>query len=152
MKNRPTVTTAPTGQIAPFGLRLLPELREKVEEAAKASGRSMNAEIVARLQASFQAPAGVSQGQGDAWEGLARQLTQAQRAAARSGVALMNAVAELKRAGFADEELLADWQECALDGAMHAVNMLPANLAELEDLVRRIREGKAAPPWMIKTS
>lgn len=46
-------TTAPTGQIAPFGLRMLPELREKIEQAARESGRSMNAEIVARLQATF---------------------------------------------------------------------------------------------------
>jgi hypothetical protein len=46
-------TTAPTGQIAPFGLRMLPELREKIESAARDSGRSMNAEIVARLERSF---------------------------------------------------------------------------------------------------
>ena len=35
---------------------MLPELREKVEEAARISGRSMNAEIVARLQTSFEPP------------------------------------------------------------------------------------------------
>lgn len=54
MKKSPNTTTAPTGQIAPFGLRLLPDLREKIEAAAKESGRSMNAEIVARLQVSFE--------------------------------------------------------------------------------------------------
>lgn len=48
-------TTAPTGQIAPFGLRMLPELREKIELAAREAGRSMNAEIVARLERSFTA-------------------------------------------------------------------------------------------------
>lgn len=53
MKKTPNTTTAPTGNIAPFGLRMLPELRDKVEEAAKSNGRSMNAEIVARLQQSF---------------------------------------------------------------------------------------------------
>ena len=46
-------TTAATGNIAPFGLRMLPDLREQIEAAAKASGRSMNAEIIARLQQSF---------------------------------------------------------------------------------------------------
>lgn len=46
-------TTAPTAQIAPFGLRMLPELKAQIEEAAKASGRSMNAEIVARLEQSL---------------------------------------------------------------------------------------------------
>jgi hypothetical protein len=53
-KSAPNTTTAPTGQIAPFGLRMLPELRRQIEEAARVSGRSMNAEIVARLQASFK--------------------------------------------------------------------------------------------------
>lgn len=41
------------GNVTPFGLRLLPELRARVEEAARQSKRSMNAEIVARLEASF---------------------------------------------------------------------------------------------------
>lgn len=41
------------GSIAPFGLRMLPELRQRIEAAAAESGRSMNAEIVARLEASF---------------------------------------------------------------------------------------------------
>jgi hypothetical protein len=129
-------------------LRVPPSLHKQLHDAAKTANRTFNAEIVDRLQASFQPPAGVSQGQGEAWEGLASQLMQAQRTAARSGVALVNAVAALKKQGFADEELLADWQERALDGAMQAVNMLPVNLADLEDLVRRIREGKAAPPWI----
>ena len=53
MSKSPKTTTAPTGNIAPFGLRMLPELRAKIEEAAKASGRSMNAEIVSRLQGTF---------------------------------------------------------------------------------------------------
>ena len=53
MTKSPKTTTAPTGQIAPFGLRMLPELREKVEQAARDSGRSMNAEIVTRLEKSF---------------------------------------------------------------------------------------------------
>lgn len=53
MAKSPNITTAPTGHIAPFGLRMLPELRQQIEEAARKAGRSMNAEIVARLQASF---------------------------------------------------------------------------------------------------
>lgn len=32
---------------------MLPDLKTKVEQAAKSSGRSMNAEIVARIDASF---------------------------------------------------------------------------------------------------
>lgn len=53
MAKAPKTTTAPTGQIAPFGLRMLPELKEKIEQSARESGRSMNAEIVARLEASL---------------------------------------------------------------------------------------------------
>lgn len=54
MVTSPKTTTAPTGQIAPFGLRMLPELREKVEQAARESGRSMNAQIVHMLQSYFE--------------------------------------------------------------------------------------------------
>lgn len=36
-----------------FKLRVSPELRDEIERAAKANNRSMNAEIVARLQSSF---------------------------------------------------------------------------------------------------
>lgn len=53
MAKAPKTTTAPTGQIAPFGLRMLPDLKEKIEQAARESGRSMNAEIVARLEQTF---------------------------------------------------------------------------------------------------
>lgn len=40
-------------QLPSYPLRMPPEVREKVESAARESGRSMNAEIVARLQATF---------------------------------------------------------------------------------------------------
>lgn len=39
--------------IAPFGLRMQPDLKDHVDEAAKANNRSMNAEIIARLEKSF---------------------------------------------------------------------------------------------------
>lgn len=39
--------------IAPFGLRMAPELKEKIAESSKKFGRSMNAEIVFRLECSF---------------------------------------------------------------------------------------------------
>lgn len=45
------------GNVAPFGLRMLPDLKEKMEKAAAESGRSLNAEIVARLEASLDQPA-----------------------------------------------------------------------------------------------
>jgi hypothetical protein len=39
--------------IAPFGVRMPTELKALVEEAAAANGRSINAEVVTRLQESF---------------------------------------------------------------------------------------------------
>lgn len=40
--------------IPPFGVRMPPDLKEKIEMASKKSGRSMNAEVVYRLQQSFE--------------------------------------------------------------------------------------------------
>ncbi len=50
-----TNTRRPTSHIAPFGLRMQDDLRERLEAAAADSGRSLNAEIVARLMTSFDA-------------------------------------------------------------------------------------------------
>lgn len=36
-----------------FKLRMPPQLRDQAEQSAKASGRSLNAEIITRLEASF---------------------------------------------------------------------------------------------------
>jgi len=43
--------------IAPFGLRMQPELKQQIEKQALASGRSLNAEIVWRLEQSLKADA-----------------------------------------------------------------------------------------------
>lgn len=43
--------------IAPFGLRMQPELKQQIEGQALASGRSLNAEIVWRLEQSLKADA-----------------------------------------------------------------------------------------------
>jgi hypothetical protein len=39
--------------IPPFGLRMQADLKDRIKAAAEENGRSMNAEIVARLEASF---------------------------------------------------------------------------------------------------
>ncbi|RVO08184.1 Arc family DNA-binding protein [Sinorhizobium meliloti] len=46
-------TQYPSRQLDQFNLRLPDGLRDKIEAAAKANGRSMNAEIAQRLEASF---------------------------------------------------------------------------------------------------
>jgi hypothetical protein len=43
----------PVSTIVPFGLRLQPELKRRLEESATATGRSLNGEISARLEHSF---------------------------------------------------------------------------------------------------
>lgn len=59
--------------ITPFGLRLQPDLKRRVEEAAKASGNSLNAEIAVRLEASFAAD-DVRQGLGDQVQALKQEM------------------------------------------------------------------------------
>lgn len=78
MARTPKTTTAPTGSIAPLGLRMLPELKQKIEDAAKANGRSMNAEISARLQASFDAIPWLQQ------NGLLERVEEAAKATGRT--------------------------------------------------------------------
>lgn len=43
-------------EIAPFGLRMSAELKARLEEVAKANGRSLNTELLARLTASLDTP------------------------------------------------------------------------------------------------
>lgn len=45
--------------ITPFGLRMPTELKARVDAAAAKSGRSINAEVIARLQESFEQQAAV---------------------------------------------------------------------------------------------
>lgn len=45
-----------TRDIAPFGVRMPPALKDRVQAAAKANNRSMNAEIVATLEEKYPAP------------------------------------------------------------------------------------------------
>lgn len=45
-----------TAGLAPFGLRLHEELKTRLDEAAKDGGRSLNSEMVLRLEDSFKRP------------------------------------------------------------------------------------------------
>jgi hypothetical protein len=47
---------APMGSITPYGLRMPRELKEALETAAHENGRSLNSEIVARLEATVRMP------------------------------------------------------------------------------------------------
>lgn len=63
-------------QITPFGLRLPEALRERLRKAAEIEGRSLNSEIVRRLESSFSEGSTV------------RRLTDIEAALRKSG--LMN--------------------------------------------------------------
>jgi hypothetical protein len=73
--------------ITPFGLRLQPDLKRKIEEAAKRNGRSLNSEIAARLEASLDSDSDarstaaanrlLRSGMGDDLERRVRALEQA---------------------------------------------------------------------------
>lgn len=42
-------------QLPPYGLRIPPEMKERLQKSAKNNNRSMQAEIIARLESSFEA-------------------------------------------------------------------------------------------------
>lgn len=58
-----------------FPLRLPPELKEKLENAAKESGRSKNAEAVYRLEESFKS----SMNENDVFEKMNNLLTRLEK-------------------------------------------------------------------------
>lgn len=60
--------------IKPFGLRLQPGLKDWVETAAKINNRSINAEIVARLEASFVERGGSDAAGEDRFASLAQEI------------------------------------------------------------------------------
>lgn len=48
------MTDSSPKQLPPYGLRIPPDLKEGIQKAAKENNRSMHAEIIARLEASFR--------------------------------------------------------------------------------------------------
>lgn len=69
----------PVANITPFGLRLQPGLKRRVDEAAKANGRSINAEIAARLDASFAGTEKEGDDLGQRVKALERELETVQK-------------------------------------------------------------------------
>lgn len=59
---------------AQYQLRLPEELRDKIKESAKAHNRSMNADIVARLEASFEKDAKFTDVEKADYEELQKQM------------------------------------------------------------------------------
>lgn len=72
----------PMAAIAPFGLRMQPELKERIEKAAAQNNRSMNAEIIARLEFALGFDA-TADAQGSEFAELVARKLDAQEAAVR---------------------------------------------------------------------
>ena len=72
-------------------LRLPPDVHAKIHEAASATGRSYNAEIVARLQSSFQTDES-EQREFEAWREVARLEGQAKEPAGNSTTGMERAL------------------------------------------------------------
>ncbi|QQD22871.1 Arc family DNA-binding protein [Oceanospirillaceae bacterium ASx5O] len=79
MPKKSETTQSKTSHIAPFGLRMQPVLRAQLENSARASGRSMNAEIVHRLERSFAEDSGAANEDletiGQALDGMKEELS-----------------------------------------------------------------------------
>lgn len=93
-----------------YKLRIPPGLKEQIEAASKASGRSMNAEIVARLEASFDVQSGSQNFQRD-MELLTLQLTsRAEMLGMRASLAMLKKdhLAVRLEAALAEEQRLAE--------------------------------------------
>lgn len=90
--------------ISPFGVRMPPNLKDQIDQSAKINGRSMNAEIVHRLEMSFfvdQNPAAASLLHDDA---LGNILAPTLSASIASKIARHNADSGIALASiFADE-------------------------------------------------
>lgn len=117
-------------------IRLPVELKESIESAAEAADRSMNAEIVQRLEASLEA--------GDVLLDLQRELTALRmgsiqdRHRARTYLLVLSMLAErIPKGTFKDAELI----EEVLDGLRGTRNALVHDLANdmLEDITEAMR-------------
>ena len=77
-----------------YKLRLPERLRDKIKESASTHNRSMNADIVARLEASFEADSKLTDVEKADYEGLKKELKQEIRLMAEEINALANQVTE----------------------------------------------------------
>lgn len=100
-----TETRPGTATINPFGLRMQPELREVLEAAASESGRSLNAEIVARLEQSEQFAADKRR-MDTAFDTLTDALQATQRMLALTGLYLKNCADRVPRDSQETRELM----------------------------------------------
>lgn len=121
--------------LAPLGLRMPPEIKERIEAAAKENGRSMNAEILDRLQKSFES---------NAFEEkagyLMRDFTELQLEAALLGLWLIGFIPNLQRT-FAAEH--AEDVAAAMKAARKAANRADEAMERVQRIAGSVQRLKA---------
>lgn len=135
--------------LPPYSLRMPAELRDQLEEAAKTGKRSLNAEIVARLESTFSAPTidgsekFILKGKGEDWE--LSHISTLLRAAALHFERRANVMTQLAEIKDEIEHLEHEKNEQAKSGTpSSAIKKQLAALLEhqlkLQDEFRRIEE------------
>ncbi|HDM8441789.1 TPA: Arc family DNA-binding protein [Yersinia enterocolitica] len=105
-------------QIAPLGVRLPDELKEKVQERAKEHGRSMNAEIVGVIEKSFS------------------EQPNQEALAMKSALEHLQAINELKDQIIASQESSIKSQKETISSLHQTIDAMDRTIKSLEDHVR----------------
>lgn len=105
-------------QIAPLGVRLPDELKEKVQERAKEHGRSMNAEIVGVIEKSFS------------------EQPNQEALATKSALEHLQAINELKDQIIASQESSIKSQKETISSLNQTIDAMERNIKSLEEHVR----------------
>lgn len=105
-------------QIAPLGVRLPDELKEKVQERAKEHGRSMNAEIVGVIEKSFS------------------EQPNQEALAMKSALEHLQAINELKDQIIASQESSIKSQKETISSLHQTIDAMERTIKSLEDHVR----------------
>ncbi|CNG64742.1 putative phage regulatory protein [Yersinia enterocolitica] len=105
-------------QIAPLGVRLPDELKEKVQERAKEHGRSMNAEIVGVIEKSFS------------------EQPNQEVLAMKSALEHLQAINELKDQIIASQESSIKSQKETISSLNQTIDAMERSIKSLEEHVR----------------
>lgn len=118
--------------IAPLGLRMPTEVRDRIEAAARDNGRSMNAEILSRLQASFEPQPAPSPADGPISRELSLALAELRLSRAALAVRLLKFTEHLDPKWAAKYRSEIDEWRAAAERAALAVQPAFATLANMQ--------------------
>jgi len=124
-------------------LRLPAELKASIDEAARNAGRSTNAEVVARLQSSFE-----DRSDSAATAALAAALANAKFDSARMGLALIKVLQSIRATDSAREnrKKFQLWREMAEKAVQESYPAMDRML----DLLGELKDSPGAPDELIE--